>query len=48
MNSMRLRLPSYEYSLTLALSLLKGEGISFENAIRISTTVNSGASIKAT
>jgi hypothetical protein len=35
-------------SLTLALSLVEGEGISFENAIRISTTVNSVAQIKAT
>ena len=45
---MRVSLPCYEYSLTLALSLLEGEGISFENAIRINTTVNSVAPIKAT
>jgi hypothetical protein len=32
MNSMRLRLPCYEYSLTLALSLLEGEGINPEHA----------------
>jgi hypothetical protein len=39
---------SLKNSLTLALSLLECEGISgFENAIRISTMVNSVAPIKA-